>query len=114
MRVSLAGPVNQTVLRESLRDATAALELHLDALRARGGLADRVRNSQPRLLTEVQRLDVGLSSLLASLWGAQKDLASGDSETVARLDELASEMDRVAERETALLHETQVELGGLD
>jgi len=114
LKLALTDPVNEAVLRDTFRDAVVALEFHIDSLRAHGGLADRIATSEPRLLNDVQRLDASLSDLLTGFWEAQKELGPVQAESRARLTDLAAELDLVAERETALLYEAEVHLGGLD
>lgn len=114
LKLALTDPVNEAVLRDSLRDAVVALEYHCDSVRGRGGLADRIGASEPRLLNDVQRLESLLSSLLTRFWEEQKEPGPPTVEGQARLRELAGELDFVAERETALLYEAEIHLGGLD
>lgn len=114
LKLSLTDPVNEAVLRDAFRDAVVALEFHIDSLRAHGGLAERIAASEPRLLNDVQRLDASLSDLLTRFWRAQQDLGPVSQETRGRLGVLASELDLVAERETTLLYEAEVHLGGVD
>lgn len=114
LRLCLSDPVNEAVVRDSLRDVVTALEQRLDALRANGGLADSIVEKEPRLLNAVEALEASLSDVLTGFWELQKDNAPIDPSAVVRISGMVDRLDAVGEKESALLFESQVHLGGTD
>ena len=94
---------------EATREATLALEFHLDTLareRGRGGL-------EPRLLRMAQEVESGLRSALVEAWAVQRDLQAGPV-AGARLRDLAERIRAAGDDDIDLVFEQLRDTTALD
>lgn len=90
----------------AIRSCVLAIEYHLDSLFGPQGVGHEVREREPRLLPDLERLEAQLARALLDAWEAKALAPAVDPEFLGRLKELILDVRAVASHEFNLVHET--------
>lgn len=93
-------------LHAAIRGCVLAIEFHLDSLFGPEGIGHEVRDREPRLLPELERLEARLARALLDAWEAKASIPDVDPEFIDRLKALVVEVRDAANHEFDLVHET--------
>src|SRR3990172_4881253 len=80
----------------AIRAATLAVEQRLDDFAGPEGFAGDIASEEPRLLPNLERLEVELARLLVEAWSARPADMAPTPALARRLSDLAADMRRVA------------------
>jgi hypothetical protein len=101
-------------LKSTLRDCTAAVQYHLDALEGDDGMKEHIIREEPRLLSRIEALDETLNELRAQLVEAGQSPATSTNTLIEPLARLVTELRDAAIGEVEILHEALISTGSGD
>ena len=90
----------------AIRSCVLAIEYHLDSLFGTDGIGHEVREREPRLLPDLERLEAQLARALLEAWEAKATAPAVDPHFIDRCKALVIDVRAAASHEFDLVHET--------
>lgn len=90
----------------AIRGCVLAIEFHLDSLFGPEGIGHEVREREPRLLPELERLEAQLARALLDAWEAKASTPALEPAFLDALKALVLELRAAASHEFDIVHET--------
>ncbi|GAB4323305.1 MAG: hypothetical protein Kow0010_04620 [Dehalococcoidia bacterium] len=101
-----ATPAWYQTVHAAIRSCVLAIEYHLDSLLGPEGIGHEVREREPRLLPDLERLEAQLARALIDAWEAKATAPAVAPAFIDRLRALIVEVRAAAGHEFDLVHET--------